>query len=282
MASFYYLMRWWRGLEAQALAEALLWSAIALCFKNNGLLLIPVIGGVVLYRWYIERFPLRTLWTRRILIAAAAVVIAGTFTFGRIYYYYRIVHPGNQPLMIANILSGIGAEIAIQNDLYYFVSFDYPTYVKEPFVNPTQDQGGRQYFWNSLLKSALFSSFGWKAPMLARILALSELAMALYLAVTTFSAVFLDRRRQAEWLPPLLFVGIEIAALMTYRALYPCSWCQDHRYIYATTAVLALLYAKSIVWYEEQHFLRMKWVGVGLGVEFICLSLAFALIQAFA
>ncbi|MBV8938226.1 MAG: glycosyltransferase family 39 protein [Alphaproteobacteria bacterium] len=279
LASFYYVMRWWRRPRPRQLALALLWGAIALAFKNNGILLFPLIGGTVLYRWYRERFPVRSIWNQSVLLALATAMLTGAFTFGRIYYYYRIMHPGAKPLMIANVWESDKTTF-IQDDLYYYISFDYPTFVKEAFFDPYHNPGGRLYFWNSYLKSALFSGFSWKARLLARWLSLAELGLVLYMAAAIIPAVVLDKARSAEWMPFLFFASIQVAALIVYRGLYPTAWCQDHRYTYAITAALAVIYAKSIVWYRKHYFLRVSRLGVALGLGFSCLSIAFILAQA--
>ncbi|MBV8939688.1 MAG: hypothetical protein JO089_07620 [Alphaproteobacteria bacterium] len=85
--------------------------------------------------------------------------------------------------------------IRTSNNLFKFITFDVDTLLHQPYWSIFEDKTGRQLFWNSYLKSALFGHFTWPAPWLAGWLNINLVLLVLYaVAGSLLSSGGADRR----------------------------------------------------------------------------------------
>ncbi len=276
MASFYYLSCWYKQMKQRSLVYCLWWSAIAFCFKSSGIVVYGVIAGVVFLSWLQQRFAWRELCSAPVIRAVILSSLLASLSFGRMYYY-RIAEHRSEPVLVSNIQT-LDAALRVSNELKYFVTFDWHSYMASPFYNTRDNATGRQYLWNTMLKSALFGEYGWKAPRLALLLAQAELAMLCYLLSSWLFIAWRTRLRGWVCLPFWVFVFFQVGALAAYRAFYPFSCSYDYRYIYTVTPVAALLYGKAIEW-QLQHAPAIARMGMGIGMFFVVLTMVFCVAQ---
>lgn len=280
---FYYLSRWWKNTQPADLIKALLWNAIGINFKSSGLIFSGVIAFIVFAKWFYFRFPVRTLLQRKWMLGFLCAVLIVAAPLWRSYYYYRI-EQGHNATFFA--MAGVWSvpenaprgesKPALDNAPYHFLTFDLATYAKVPFYDVFKDAGGRQYFWNAVLKTSLFDEFLWRDEMSGLLLSMIELLMLFYMAVA-----FALPSAQGEYnlVPVGIGLGVYVGALLGFRIVFPQAFHQEYRFIFAATPLFVLLYGASIERYRNRHYPLMSILGVAMGVQFAIISLMLILQQ---
>jgi hypothetical protein len=280
VACLYYLTHWWRTLHPMMLAKSLVMLGLAVSVKQSGIILIPIVATTIALRWLIGAFPIQSrLCNRKIFLSLITLSVLVFVTFGRTYYFYRIVenHP-SQPLMNPKI-EFVDYHMYMPNDaLHYYLTFNLPGYFHKPFFIPRDPDSDRYYVWNSLFKSALYSEFSLKSLDIAIFLDSVELLMALYMIATGFAALRF-REFDVALLPFFCFMGWQLCMIITARARYPTANNEDFRFIYASVPVMAVLYGRAIMWYEKHRFIAGIWLGRGCAASFIIASILLFLVQ---
>ena len=270
--SFYYLLSWHHRPIPRSLSLAILWSAIAILFKNSGIIAAGTTASVVLCSGYRQRVCWRLFYHPRIVSTTLLALCLISLSFSRPYYYYRIVEHKSESLLISRTQE-LSKTLVVSNSPHYYLNFDLNTYLTQPFFTPFDDVTGRQYLWNTLLKSSLFGEYLWKSPTIALTMSQLELAMLGYMLLSWVA--YAIGRPLIGCNPLMLFVSIQLLAITVFRAFYPYACHQDYRFIYAITPIMAIFYAKAI----ESHHMhpRIAWLGISLGIIFTALSVCFYL-----
>jgi hypothetical protein len=210
----------------------------------------------LLVRWW--RKPTLTLWLCAAAIAMAAFLIKLSAAIlvlvlivctGYYYRHHRFLFTG---LVLLSLLVSIGMSVIVRNHIppihrEYMrdanlelgnrvanYSFDLSTYVAYPNINPFNDIGGRQYYWNYLLKTSLFGELYIDTIAKTYIaLILSFLLLLLIFGCVWGVWILVKNGRLPDY---AIFMGITlvgfIGASVVLRLTYPFSSSGDFRYIY--------------------------------------------------
>ena len=137
---------------------------------------------------------------------------------------------------------------------------------------------GRQFFWNTLLKTSLFGEFSWRYPKTALLLSMLLLwFIGFFLANTALNWRYYSSRR--EWWVFMALLWIPLLALMRSRYLNTYACTQDFRYIYpaliAFSGLLGMIMDHNLL---QKRYINAALIGIPLCV-FSCTSLLFFLLQ---
>jgi hypothetical protein len=126
------------------------------------------------------------------------------------------------------------------------------TYITEPFADPENDSGGRQYFWNYFLKTMLFGQFNFSSPkapflstitqILATILSLVSLQMIFFFLI---GFILSTRKFSFFNLLFLLWVVLPLFSLISYRYNHSFSPNGDFRFIFPTIIPFIYFYVSG-------------------------------------
>ncbi len=263
---FYFFMRWWRQQIPRDLMIVILWAGMVMAIKLSGILFGLAIVSATAYRCLRQPSILRMFYQPAFLVVIGIAVLLSLVGTAKNYYFLGIPQ-SNEQVIIPHIRSELSESYALPNDRwYYYASFDFQTYLNKPFFITNDDSTGRYYFWNTVLKSALFGEYVWKSPAMALALAWAQMVMLLYMLASSMFMAWSHRRHYL--IPVLFFVGVHVAGLMIFRILYPLASAQDYRYIYACTPLLALLYANAIDWHHQKGRPAMACLGIAIALIF--------------
>ena len=280
-AALYYILRWRRDEAAGSLALAMLWNGIAFAFKYTGITVTPFIGLVVLLKCYENRRLAWQLLAKPVLLSLCVGLVLAGGTFARTYYHYRIATHSSVPLLVP---SGpvVVRLMPVPNDrLEYFALPDFGGYMQSPFLGESRHPSSEMsYFMNFVLKSSLFGIPHWTPIRTARALTVLLCGMLVYMACSLPYLALKDRAAALDVLPFVVFVALQLAALITYRVLYPHTGNQDFRFIYPTTIAMTVLYSKVLSWHRTHSYSHIFWLGALLAGGFSCTSIAFILVNS--
>jgi len=130
----------------------------------------------------------------------------------------------NSALLVGNNFSNYG--------------LDLKDFLTVPYTNPWEDRGGRQYFWNYLLKSSMFGEFAFGKSIMQNQAILMNWIIYLLLPLK-------NQKQKAIMLvaPSLLLF---FAALIFSRYAYPFSASNDFRYIFPVVIFVSTCIAYAL------------------------------------
>lgn len=242
--AFFYTIKWWKNRESLTLFWASLWMAGSLLSKSNGLAVAGVLGILMLFHIY-SLARKRNLFQqhkaklfRDIAIAGGLFVCAILLNFADNVKHY--LDGTSEDWLLSNVSEMIHPGLKVNNEVKNYLIFDSATFIEHPFISTWEDQYGRQYFWNFVLRSSLSSEYFFEGQWMQLwgtvngilLLAMISGALIFYLQKqpsTSWSKIKRLSYRNAPWLMALVFPFI---LLLAYRIKVPLSCNTDFRYIY--------------------------------------------------
>lgn len=263
-----YLIKWQADDTRRSLYSSFSFITLAFITKANALVLYLVFGVVYLIKFCATAVKHKYLWQTVCLLAI--------FTLGFGITFGRMVEAkfkgSNDNFLVANA-SGLQG-VAVGNGLKNYLSFDLQSFVTEPYVNPFEDKGGRQSFWNYLFKTGLVGEFWFNNPfhrVLTMVLSILFLLMFVYMIV---SLVIFRSYLKGQLVLVLNAVFLLLSAI-AFRIAIPAACSNDFRYILPFLISFAWFFGWG-TWCFRQH--KRYWLakaGYGLAMFFIVTSIVF-------
>lgn len=257
-AGLFLIVRWENG-QSQ-LWKALLLASLTLVTKANGIILFGIIGILLLLEFYRERN--RHTFLRQCGLAGLFFFTAFFINFVDNIYY--ALSGGGSDWLVSNVINTINQKLYVANEAFNYLYFDLKTYLEEPFINPWDDRYGRQFFWNYLFKSALFSEFFFPdAKTIAVVMGAFSLILFAYILLGMLTA-----KRSPGLSVMGLTLLISLAALLLYRIKIPVACNTDFRYVYPVLIPMAYFYAQALNYLKAQRLVVPYTAGIAAAFFF--------------
>ncbi|MFT3735564.1 MAG: hypothetical protein QM776_11145 [Rhodocyclaceae bacterium] len=243
--SLYATVLWWSKGERRHFVWACVFMALAALTKSNGLAMLGVLSVLWALRYFRARLGKVAENMRGLRVDALALGVSGLFVLGvsfsaKLWMYWR---GETKDWLLSNVSSSINPGLSVRNQWFNYLDFDIQKLVAQPWMNAWQDETGRQFFWNYLLRSSLTSEFSFPTGELRTLAIFAGLLLLLLIFhVARRSYLSFDKaisaRRLMAWrgiyraLPLVLSAFFLLALLVAYRVKVPMSCNTDFRYIY--------------------------------------------------
>jgi hypothetical protein len=263
-----YLIKWRDDDTKRSLYRSFLSITLAFITKANALALYLIFGVVYLIK--LGSAPSKREYLAPTLVLVVILLVGFGVTFGRMV---EAKLQGSKDNFVVANASGLQG-VTVGNGPRNYLSFDVQSFVTEPYVNPFEDKGGRQYFWNYLFKTGLVGEFGYNSPanrVLAIVLSIAFLMMLLYtgVSVIVFHSYFKGQLVLA------LNVIILLLSAIAFRISIPAACSNDFRYILPFLISFGGFFGFGIWGYRQQKWYWLEQVGYGLALVFIATSIGF-------
>lgn len=230
--ALFFLIRFWnqpRRCDSVALSVVL---GLALLTKANAAVLVITSYLVLLFH---PRMHLREKLTE---ITQSILIIAPLAAW---FYVQRFLLEGGE---IVGNASKLHPMLLLHPTFQTFLTFNPVRMLLHPFVNDWYDIFGREFFFEYLLRSALFGRFHFGESLIpfAQLLLLS----ALILCIPLLRGLFEDVRRESDTFPLWIPLAVLLSAHILFVLSFPYSSSQDFRYSLLLTVPLAAYEAKGI------------------------------------
>ena len=251
---FYFIIKWYEKENSKDFYLASVFSVLSLLTKSSGLILISIFMISLLYK-FIKTGERKTI-LKKILILSAILVIGFSLAFYRPIENLRSNRSGD--LFVGNIKS-LNGSLLVKNNLKNYLWLEYHSYFNDPFVYPFEDKGGRQYYWNFLLKTAQFGEFEFNdfkyAPVVAKYINFTSLTAIFFFFISTILLFWNENLKNIRNFNFVLFVSIlvSLGASVAMRARLPFSPTGDFRYISPALVPLTLLYASGLRYIRSKN-----------------------------
>lgn len=229
------MLKWQQEDRSRPLFLAAALTGLAMLTKSNAVVLVALLlvllgttfvssawrGGSV--RAAIGEHLPRTAVVLAILLLASGIALHGPLS--------SKLRGESEDVLVGNV-DALPEGLRVENGPLNYLVFDLADYVRSPYANAWRDEGGRQYFWNYLVKTALFGEWdlGVGTRRIATLLSLLFLVLlpfGIWGAVITARDVGKDR--SAAFL--LAATVLMLASLAANRYLHPFACSGDFRYI---------------------------------------------------
>lgn len=246
---FYFVIKWYKRENKKDFYLASVFSVLSLLAKSSGLILVSIFIISLIYKFI--KSDERKKILKKILIFLLIL------TAGLALVSYRLLenlHSKNSENLFVGNIKSLHGGLSVKNELKNYLWFDRHSYFSDPFASPWEDKGGRQYYWNYLLKTSQFGEFGFNfnnfkyVPALAKYINIISLFAIFFFIISLILLFLKENLKKIENCNFVLFISIivSLAASMATRARFPFSPIGDFRYIFPVLVPLAILYAMGL------------------------------------
>lgn len=282
--AFYYFIVWWQSKVTRFYYISLGFAALSIIIKANGIVMFGILGFFAL-GYAIAHY--RNFFTMVKRFAPAAVIMGMTLLFNPLVD--KTLRPAGEQASEGSFIGnaeGLSTELRIGNDPRNYLFFDPMDFVNQPFVHPLDDNSGRQFFWATLFKTALYGEFrdphiydGGKElrKAIAPIISLAFLFLLVFIIV---HAVLMRKENMERYVPLYVLIATCIAALLFIRYMLPSFPFNDFRYIWTVLIAPCVLAPLAVDACRQRNLPMLSYIGYGAMSVFIFLSIAFSLSMA--
>ena len=265
--SFFFLLKWWDDPNPKHFERAALAVSLGFFVKSSAVVSLGMLAAVFLGR-------LQTLPSLAQRISLAKSVSRGWIRVGvaLVAFFSLLLFVKGVYLTKTSLLP---AGLIVQNQPLNYLWFDLHSFFHEAFLNNYEDVGGRQFFWNYLLKSSLFGEYSYSDAWhqgLGTVLAAGLLGLT---GLAGLGALVPGALRMKNWEWHALQIGACVAALMIYRIIQPYSVTGDFRYLFPALVSLICFSIHGLRILAERAYSLLYGAGVMLILVFCLTSAAF-------
>lgn len=279
--AFYYFVVWWQTKITRYYYISLGFAAISVLVKVNGIVMFGLLGLFALGYALAHHREFFNMVKR---FAPAVVIMGATLIFNPLVD--KTLRPASEHASGGSIISnaqGMNPALRIGNEPRNYLYFDLMDFINHPFVHPIDDEGGRQYFWATLLKTGLYGEF--RDPhiydegktlriALAPIINFAFLILAVFIIV---HGVLMRRENMSRYSLLYALIATCIAALLFIRYLVPFFPVNDFRYIWTIMLAPCVLAPLAVDACRQRNLPMLSWIGYGAMSAFIFGNFLFCL-----
>lgn len=194
-------------------------SLLAIWTKTTGAISVGICVLAFLFGYF---GPVGWMKFKKSEIAAIAVMVLTVAG----YVAHMVVSGGG---LVGNA-DGLHSGLKVGNGIVNFVYFDLQQWIAQPFVNAWDNELGRQYFWNYMMKTSLFGEFQLLRKGAGMVFAEAVVISFLILLVYAIRGFWKKNVSGRSMLFTAQLVAFVLAlAFLRYQHPYSCS--NDFRYI---------------------------------------------------
>ncbi len=267
--SLYFFVLWWKHRQIIYLDYGFIWANLSTLVKLNGAIMLFACS--IGYLIHLRRF---SLSRKTIVINLLVSIVMISLTL--IIVFRNNLFTKQSALIVGNI-GNLNSALRVGNHPGNYLGFDLKTFITQPYTSPWNNDGGRQYFSNYLLKTSLFGEFEFNQPLLNNIARLISGLLLLMLGFSLMSMIFNLKRSRPAWVHYFVFL-LMLASALTARILYPFSSTNDFRYLFPIIIPTLVIYGFNLENFGDQWGKIWKRTGVFVGWSMVYFSGLFFLL----
>jgi hypothetical protein len=275
--SLYYIVRFYSSKGKFDFVLSIIFSALAILTKTSGIILFVLLGIILMLHWKNKTIENKT-FLKNISLLCLSFLLVIPFAFRKVGYSLFFRKNLSIPTVIVGNTTDLDSRLFVKNELQNYVWFDVKSFITEVFVNPWEDTGGRQYFWNYLFKTALFGEFNYNSVFHRNLGVLISILFLVLLIITLWGFFYLNNQEKKELIPVTLYLLFSLIAMIILRAMVPASCSNDFRYILPSLIPFCLLMTFSVSKLAASKRKKISLILIGTGIIFSLSSILFYII----
>ena len=248
--SLYYLLKYWQERKFSSLLISSFLAAISVITKTNGIVIVLTVLLCFLTMIYLKKIKLTPEQ------AIFQLVIIGFIFFLAITFNQRYTFAGMKQdhWLVGKTIKT--SQSYVSNKPINYLWLDLPAYFNYPNIAPWSDEGGRQYFWNYLLKTSLFGEFQISQPLQKQLAApISLLLLGIILSCVIY-IIQLVKRRILTTFPLVTYSFLLLSSILFYKINIPCSCNNDFRFIFPILIPLTIFASAAVDFIPKIFYFR--------------------------
>lgn len=283
IAGLYFILKWFINEKKSDFYFILFFSALATLTKSNGLILLAIFASVVFYK-FLKNLKKEKKYLKNCLIFFIFLSILLPIAFYRPITAYYKNNSQRKDLFVGNI-SSLNGGLFVNNKLSNYLWFDLKTFTKEPFTYSWEDKGGRQYYWNFLLKSSLFGEFEFNKNkynvIFGKYMSWLLMTMLGYFIVIIIFLIFNKnfKKLNKDFFFVAFFAIINFLLFsVMIRIKLPVGGLSDFRYVFPMIVPAIMVYILGVNNFKECKNNIFEYIGYFLALTMVILSILFFIV----
>lgn len=279
--AFYHFVVWWQTKVTSSYYISLVFASLSVMVKASGIVMFALLGFFAL-GYAIARY--REFFSMVKRFTPAVIIMGGALAFNPIAD--KIMRPASAQASGFSIIGnaqGLGSGLRVGNEPRNYLHFNPIEFVNHPFVHPIDDTSGRQYFWTTLFKTALYGEFrdfhahNEGSELRNAIAPVSSLAFLLLLVFIVVHAFLMRRENMARHGVLYALIATCLTALILMRCLIPSFPINDFRYIWTIMIAPCVLAPLAVDSCSQRNLPMLSYIGYAAMSASILISILFCL-----
>lgn len=266
--SLYFILKWFKEKNIKLLYFSILAFSAAILTKPNAMALAGVIAVSVLIA-FVRNYKLPV---KHIIIVFLLIIFSILLSFSpKLYGHFK---NDKNDWLVGGVVPTMNKMLFVGNNFKNYAYFDMDKFIKQPFTNSWEDFGGRQYFWNYLLKTSLFGEFSFNnnhQPRIGLVLSWTFLAILFYGIV---GLILGAKKNIILFLNALLLLFL----IFLFRLKIPASSNSDFRYIFPSLISFIFFISYSLEYFKKTNIV-IFYFGTIASALFVLLSVLFFILN---
>lgn len=265
--SLLYLCKWHDKEKPVDMYLFALFSLLCMFTKANGIVIPGCFGIIILIKFF------QTESKSKFVIKVLPCIVILVLGFLGLFLFTIIdALKGYEVVTFANRTNSMGWGAYIGIDAKNYLYFDLKIFMTEPFTDMIEDWGGRQYFWNYLLKTSLFGEFITDNAFLRNCATILSFLLLMLVLIMLLGIFTLKRRDAKTRIPIFLNLILLILSSAVYRFLSPIPCSNDFRYIFPVIVSFSVFIGSALSYLTSEKLIIMRYSAYGIGAAFIIFS----------
>jgi hypothetical protein len=271
--SLYFLFKWYDENNKKDVSFFTLFALLSIFTKANGIILFGIFAILALIQFIHSREKAKLILS---ILPSMMILCIGILATVSIPFLEALKANASIPFFKRG--EGLPSQLFVGNEVKNYVYFDIKTFINEPFTSPWDDQMGRQYFWNYLLKSGLFGEFSFDQPFLRNIAMIISFLFLIIIGFSLFGIASLKKHELTKYAPFALVSLIMCVFAILFRIYAPASCSNDFRYILPVIIVVPIFIDKAFTYLKEKKLVLINFAGYLSILGFVVCSIVFFLV----
>ena len=267
-ACLYFILRWHKEKNVKLLYFSVFIFSAAILIKANAIAL----AGVIAVSVFLAFFQKYKLPFKHIIIVSFLIIFSILLSFAPKFYGH--FKNNKNDWLVGGALQTMNRRLFVGNGFKNYAYFDANKFIKQPFTSSWEDWGGRQYFWNYLLKTSLFGEFSFNnnfQSSLGLVLSWTFLAVLFYGIIGFILGV---KKNILIFFNALLLLFL----IFLFKFKIPSSSNGDFRYIFPSLLSFISFNSYSLEYFKKTNTV-IFYFGAVASVLFVLLSALFFILN---
>jgi hypothetical protein len=268
--SFLFLCKWYDEEDPVHISLFTLFALLCIFTKVNGIVILGCFGILVIIKFFQTKSKRKYVSKVLPFIVLLSLGVVGLFAFPIIDSLngYEVVTFANRIYSM-----GWGPTLGVEANNYLY--FDLRDFMNIPFTDMFADEGGRQYFWNYLLKTSLFGAFSAKNAFLRNCAIIMSFFLLFIVFIMILGFITLKRDDARKRLPIILNLFLLLLSSAIFRLLSPMACSNDFRYIFHGIITFPVFLGSALSFLHEKRLFVFSFSVYGIIVAFTAFSIVF-------
>lgn len=267
-ACLYFVLRWFEEKNIKLLYFSVFIFSIAILIKANAIALAGIIT-ISVFIAFIKKYKLPI---KHIIVIYSFIVFFVLLSFAPKFYGH--FKNNKNDWLVGGVLSTMNKGLFVENGLKNYIYFDINKFIRRPFTSSWEDWGGRQYFWNYLLKTSLFGEFSFNNGFSARIGLIISWTFLVILFYNIIGLILGFKKNIIIFFNALLLLLL----IFLFKFKIPSSSNGDFRYIFPSLLSFIPFNSYSLEYFKKTN-IAVFYFGVTASVLFVLLSALFFILN---